>query len=338
MIYNFEVISQIPWASIESCPDSNVYKTECWMHHLKESLGVQSLVIAINTDSSEVLGWFVGGLVKKLGIKILASPFEGWATSFQGLSMKHTVTPEERLNIYRQLFDYCFKVGICSFIQVTDWGLDHKTPGLENFKTSQIESYYLDLTPSESELYRSFKQKSAQYAIHKAERLRVVVKEILNIDAFAEEYYKELEDVFAKQQLKPTYNSKRVRSLLQNMEPTGKVIALEALHPETKVCMATIIFLHHNDMAFYWGAASWREYQKYCPNELLFFEACKILKAKGVKLLELEGIRKYKEKYNPIEYSKPKLVAAKWPILITCKELAKRTYYKLQDIRGKYSL
>lgn len=306
------------------------------MDHLEESVGAHPVVIAIEDDYNHTIGWFIGGLVRKFGIKILASPFEGWATSFQGLSMKQKTSPEQKVQIYKHLFEYCFKKGLGHFIQVTDWDLTHHTSGLDKFHLSEITSYYLDLSPSENELYRSFKQKSAQYAIHKAERLGVIVQQPTDLDAFAVEYYEELKDVFAKQNLTPTYDLERVKSLLNQLSTSKKVLALEALHPDTKKCMATIIFVYHNGMAFYWGAASWREFQKYCPNELLFFEACKLLKEKGVTLLEMEGIRKYKEKYNPIEYSKPKLLAAKWPFLITAKELAKKGYYLMHDIKSKF--
>ena len=80
-------------------------------------------------------------------------------------------------------------------------------------------------------------------------------------------------------------------------------------------------------MAFYLGAASYRAYQKYCPNELLMFEAIKRMKEAGVFLLEMEGIRPYKEKYNPIQYSKPQVLVAKYPFVIPMKKFAKKTYY-----------
>jgi hypothetical protein len=86
-------------------------------------------------------------------------------------------------------------------------------------------------------------------------------------------------------------------------------------------------------MAFYWGAASYRAYQKYCPNELLMFEAIKRMKEAGVFLLEMEGIRPYKEKYNPIQYSKPQVLVAKYPFVIPMKKFAKKTYYYIRNFK-----
>lgn len=326
MQYNFHHIEQTPWAEIEACADSTIFKTRTWAEFLTGTFGVQPYIIEI-AHGGEVIGWFYGQLISRLGVKVLASPFEGWTTSYQGLCLMQEMSRENRQELYRQLFDYCFRTGVCHMVQVSDWQLAEDAD-------EQGKGIRLDISADEETLYRSFKQKSAQYAIHKAERLGVIVREVRevsDVEAFAHNFYTQLQDVFAKQGQKPTYDEARARMMLQHLLKEDKVVALEALHPETGASMATIIFVHHNGLAFYWGAASWREYQKFCPNELLFFEACKRLKAQGVTMIEMMGIREYKLKYNPTYYNNDKLVAAKYPLLITLKNAAKRTYYKLKS-------
>lgn len=340
MQYRFQHISHIPWHQLEACADSTVFKTRVWAEFLTETFGIEPCVIEV-ACGDEVVGWFYGQLTRKMGIKVLASPFEGWTTSCQGLSLTREVTREERLEIYHQLFDHCFKTGFCHMVQVSDWQLavgadeEHSHTELSrilggNVTVERGKGICLDIEADEETLYRSFKQKSAQYAIHKAERLGVIVKEVSDIEAFARNFYSQLCDVFAKQGQKPTYDEARARRMIQHLLQDDKVVALEALHPETKASMATIIFVHHNGLAFYWGAASHREYQKFCPNELLFFEACKRLKAHGVTMIEMMGIREYKLKYNPAYYYNYKLIAAKYPALVALKNAAKRLYYKLK--------
>lgn len=329
--YSFEIIEDIPWDDIESTYDSNVYKTHNWFCHLKESCHVQPFIVTIKCNN-DMVGWLVAGRITRFGFKIVASPFEGWATSYQGLSLIKKTSKEDRLDIIIQLQQYLFKECGIHFFQVSDWKLDYEDIGNNNVYTEPINSYLLDISPSIEDLFKSFKQKSCQYSIHKAQKLGVIVKEPDDLAAFGHEYYKQLEDVFLKQNLKPTYNEKRVQSLLHSLDRQKDLIILEALHPETKKCMACIIFILHNGIGFYWGASSWREYQKLCPNEILMFEGIKILKERGCKQLEMEGIRPYKEKYNPIQYSKPKLVFAKFPIIITFKGWAKKLYYGLRKV------
>ncbi|MFY1613228.1 GNAT family N-acetyltransferase [Macellibacteroides fermentans] len=329
--YSFHLINEneIPWNDIEQCCDATIFKSKDWKEFLVTSLPLKSFIVKILKDGN-LYGYFVGFIFSKFGLKIIGSPFEGWNTSYLGISTKENISRKERVLIYKELCKFALKH--CLFIQFADWNLDFEDLD-GNFKNVIAnESYYLDLSPNIESLYRSFKQKSCQYSIKKAQKLGVVICEPDNIDIFADEYYNELIDVFAKQDLKPTYDAERVKLMLHCLSPQHRVL-LEARHPDTNSVMATIIFVLHNDIAFYWGAACYRTYQKFCPNELLMFEAIKLLKARGVTLLEMEGIRPYKEKYNPVRYSKPKVMVAKYPILIEMKKLAKILFYKLKGFK-----
>lgn len=349
--------SDIPWTEIEQCHDSTVFKTRAWSRFLQDSLHVSPYIIEIAHDDGEVAGWFYAQLITRMGIKVLASPFEGWTTSYQGLCMRRRVSVEERMEIYRGLFDHCLSTSVCHMVQVSDWQLPESLPdtftvssrvcgdvcggtsggvrGRFGVVVENCRSIYLDITPDEDRLLRSFRQKSARYSISKATRLGVTVREAQDMHAFAKAYYAQLRDVFDRQNLVPPYDESRVSKMLEALHCTGMAVALEALHPQTGESMATIIFIHHNGLAFYWGAASWRQYHAYCPNELLFFEAVKRLKQRGVTTIEMEGIRKYKEKYNPTVYSKPKLMAARHTVTIRLKTMAKRAYYAVRRCHAK---
>lgn len=331
MNYFFKIVEDIPWELLHKTYDSNIFKTKIWANFLQKSCNVTPLVIEISTSKRKI-GWFYGQKIKKFGISIIASPFEGWTTSYQGLCLQQIVTKTERVEIYKELKDFCFRNKLCLFFQVSDWELDFEEVNQAKLYSEPIKSYWLDLTPTIDELFKSFKAKSCQYSIHKAQKLGVIVREPESIKEYAKEYYNQLSDVFAKQNLKPTYDETRVYDMLQEFEGTRNIVLLEALHPETKASMACIIFVFHNKMAFYWGASSYRNYQKYCPNELLMFEAIKRVKELGCNILEMEGIRPYKEKYNPIKYSKPKIIIAKYSILIPLKNLAKKMYPFLKNM------
>lgn len=333
---DFKIVSSSDelWAKIEATYDSCVYKTKDWYDALFISNKVELIIIEIS-HNNQVLGWFTGGIIKKFGFKIIASPFEGWGTSYQGLSLLQETSKSDRIDIILELKDFLFQKKDTLFFQLSDWQLDNEDLLGTGIYTEQINSYMLDITPSIDALFKSFKQKSCQYSIHKAQKNGIIVREPIDLITFGHEYYKQLEDVFIKQNLKPTYDENRVQTILSKMDKNKNMVVLEALHPESKKSMACVIFFYHNELAFYWGASSWREYQKFCPNELLIFESLKVLKARGCKILEMEGIRTYKEKYNPIRYSKPKLIFARFKFLITAKHLAKNSYYSLRKFLHK---
>jgi len=73
-----------------------------------------------------------------------------------------------------------------------------------------------------------------------------------------DEYYEQLKDVFAKQGLVPTYNVERVRALVKNLEPTGRILLVRARAIQKGSAFATGIFPGFNKIAEFWGNASLR--------------------------------------------------------------------------------
>jgi len=70
----------------------------------------------------------------------------------------------------------------------------------------------------------------------------------------------------------PTYGVDRVRALIRNLHPTGRLLLLRARDPEGKG-IATGIYPGMNDVAQFWGNASFRSGQQWRPNETLHWYA-----------------------------------------------------------------
>jgi lipid II:glycine glycyltransferase (peptidoglycan interpeptide bridge formation enzyme) len=134
-------------------------------------------------------------------------------------------------------------------------------------------------------------------SIRKAKKCGVVVYKHRTCN-IADDYHTQLTDVFAKQQLIPTYGIERVRALIQRILPTGMLLLLRARDPEGH-CIATGIFLIKNDRMYFWGGPSWRTYQHLHPNEPLMWAAMQYGKAHGARVLDLGGgAGHYKKKYG----------------------------------------
>ena len=117
-------------------------------------------------------------------------------------------------------------------------------------------------------------------AIRKAGKSGVIVEEATGPE-FADEHFAQLEDVFAKQSLKPNYDVERVRKLIEAMDGTGRLLLLRAVSPDGER-IASGIFVGMNRVAFYWGGASWRAQQQLRPNEALMWHAIRHWKRLGV--------------------------------------------------------
>lgn len=336
-MYDFRIIEQdkIAWEKIESCYDHTVYKSKVWSEFLMETQHVKPFVVEILVNG-QLLGYFFGQTFKKL-FAITASPFEGWTTSYQGLSLITPIPVNERVKIYEELISFLFKNKKCAMFQASDWQLESEAVKYSKLNYELLSGYKLDLKQSEEVIFKNFSSSSCQYSIKKAMKLGVQIREAENLTEFAHNYYDQLLDVFGKQGMKPTYSIDRVISLIDKLQHSGKLLLLEAISPEGD-CMATGIFLGDGNLAFFWGGASYRKYQKYCPNEPLMYEAIKYWKKKGIAEFEFGGRSKYKEKYGPVSYDKPKIIASKYKSLIVLKQAAKKMYYASRSLMAKMKL
>jgi len=334
-MYKYQIIEKdtIPWDVIESCYDHTVFKSRVWTEFLFSTQNVGLFIVQI-FDNEQLLGFFIGEKFSKL-FSIVASPFEGWTTSYQGLSMLIPISGEIRINIYKSLISFLFKNRICSVFQATDWQLNIDAIEHTGLKYEIIKGYRLDLTQSEEEIYKKFSSSSCQYAIRKSQKNGVVIREPKDINHFIHHYCNQLEEVFEKQSLKPTYKIDRVVTLVEKLELSGKLLLLEAVSSDG-TCLATGIFVGDNKLAYFWGGASYSKYQKLCPNEPIIFEAIKYWKKRGCTDIDLGGIRKYKEKYGPDYFEKPKIIASKYIGLLEVKSLIKKFYYGLREFEASF--
>ncbi|PYX04953.1 MAG: hypothetical protein DMG85_16420 [Acidobacteria bacterium] len=134
----------------------------------------------------------------------------------------------------------------CLHMEVSDPYFKVEDGETLGFITDSYTSYRTDLTRSEEELFNSM-DSACRRCVRKAEKSGVTIEEAHD-HGFADEYYEQLKDVFAKQGLVPTYDVERVRALIKNLEPTGRLLLVRARDPEGK-CIATGIFPGFNKIA-----------------------------------------------------------------------------------------
>ena len=331
MKYNFDVVAltDIPWEEMALCYDHTVFKSKNWASFLQEFYKVNPFVVSI-TEKEKLIGWFYGQKIKKMGVSMVVSPFEGWSTSFQGLTMLKEISINQRLDIYEELISWIFEKKHGFYIQISDWQLEVAECMHRNFNIEITKGYVLDLTKNKDELYRNMSYSSVRYSINKAIKSGVVIKELNNADEYANEYYKQLSEVFSKQGLTPTHSKEQTAVMLNHTYPNN-ILAFYAEDVEGQP-IASAFFPYAGNYGFFSGAASYLSAQKLCPNEPLMWKAIETLKERGVKYMEFGGGRRYKEKYGPTAYVKPKLVYAKNSWLIPAKSFAKSSFYDLRKI------
>ncbi|MEA5571821.1 GNAT family N-acetyltransferase [Calothrix sp. UHCC 0171] len=278
---------------LESFATPSIFQTVNWLNFVKETQDAEPVVAVIENENIPV-GYFTGLIIKKFGLRILGSPFPGWTTSYMGFNLHPSIRNVDALIA---LENFAFNDLNCIHLEIMNRHLNTDDLLKAGYKCDFFPNFEIDLSQDEDHIFASMSS-SCRWSIRKAKKLGVSI-EIAEDLSFADDYYSQLQDVFAKQKLVPTYPKERVKSLIRNLLPTSQLLLLRAKDGNNN-CIATGIFPALNDTMFFWGGASYRTYQDLRPNEALIWFAMRYWKSRGVSILDMAGARDYKRKYGVV--------------------------------------
>src|SRR6266566_8293568 len=190
---------EVDWELLDSFADRTVFQTREWLKFVAETQRATP-VIAELQQSGKVVGYFSGLTFSRLGVKVLGSSFPGWTTPYMGFNMVAGVSRADALAAVEKLAWDELK---CLHMEVSDPNFKVEDGEAVGFMADSYTSYRTDLTRSEGEIFNSM-DSACRRCVRKAEKSGVTIEEAHDLD-FADEYYEQLKDVFAKQGLVPTY-------------------------------------------------------------------------------------------------------------------------------------
>lgn len=313
--------------SLTEFKDHNVFQTLEWLRFVSLTQNAEP-ILAVVYDGNNLVGRFTGLVIKKYGFRILGSPFPGWTTDYMGFNLHPSVSRIKALNA---LEEFAFRKLNCIHLEIRDRYLRTSDFEEAGYHFNNQKSFEIDLTQEEAILYSSMKP-SCRYSIRKANKMGVCI-EIASDLSFADDYYAQLEDVFAKQNLISTYPIERVRSLIEHLHPTGHLLLVRARDGQGK-CIATGIFPALNDTMYFWGGASWRQYQFLQPNEPIQWFAMLYWKARGITKCDMGGGGEYKRKYGGYDISVPWGRKSKYSFLEPLRNAGKIAFALKQRVLG----
>ena len=270
----------------------NVFHSPEWLQFVARTQNGEPVVAHVERDG-EVVGTFVGVVVRRLGVRILGSPFQGWMTGPMGFQLLPGVDRGEALDALRV---FAFHELRCLHVELIDREASFEELEGRGAQLVQRQTFELDLTRDEEVIFAGMSS-ACRRAIRKGERVKLRVEEAHGV-AFADEYYAQLRDVFAKQGRRPPYGPERVREMIRCVEPSGNLLMLRAVAPGGER-VGTALFLCGSDFAYFWGGASWRSHQILRPNEAVFWHAIRLCRERGIPMLDFGGGGDYKRKFGP---------------------------------------
>lgn len=312
---------------LETFEDYTIFQTIDWLRFLSQTQNAEPITAVIK-DGNQTVGRFSGLIIKKYGLRILGAPFPGWTTSYMGFNLLRSVDKVEAL---QALEIFAFRDLNCVHLEIMDRHFDVETFQQAGYKYSPAPSFEIDLTKDEDELLANMTS-ACRRCIRKAIKNGVQI-EIASDPLFADDYYAQCKDVFAKQQLVPPYSKDRVQALIEHLLPTNNLLLLRAKDNQEN-CIATGIFPALNDTMYFWGGASWRAYQGLRPNELLQWVAMRYWKAQGISKYDMGGGGDYKQKYGVEEIIIPWGRKSRYPGLERLRNLGKDAFNLKQKMMG----
>jgi len=308
--------------------DRVVFQTREWLDFVARTQNADPVVAAVLRDGERV-GYFTGLVIRRLGVRILGSPFPGWTTASMGFTLPPGVSHRDAA---AALPDFAFGPLRCLFVELVDRGI---APGeLEGlgFDSEAHLTLEVDLSGDETAIFDRMSS-ACRRAVRKAEKSGVGV-EVASGPGFAEEYYEQLRGVFARQSLVPTYDLERVRELIRCLEPSGDLLLLRCLAPDGR-CIATSLFPAHDRTAYFWGGASQRTDQILRPNEAMFWYAMRYWRERGVRVLDLAGASEFKRRFGGAEVWVPSFTRSRFRGLTSMRSLAQAAVQARQRWQGR---
>jgi CelD/BcsL family acetyltransferase involved in cellulose biosynthesis len=320
--------AEIDWSQLDSLGDRNVFQTREWVQFVEATQAAEPVVARV-LDERRTVAFFTGLVVRRFGVRILGSPFQGWATGYLGFNRLEKISSRDAV---AALVDFAFGPLGCLHLEIRDRPLTGTDVDGLGFTVQPKKTFELDLRKDEDEIWAGFKS-TCRTAIRKAQKSGVIVEQASGT-AFADEYHAQLHDVFARQSLPPPYSVELVRELVARVEPTNHLLLLRARTPGGE-SIATGIFPGYGRMAYFWGGASWRQFQSMRPNDLLMWSAIRYWRERGAAVFDFGGAGDYKLKFGPTEVAVPLFRKSRFGIVGDMREVAKRTITLKRRFAGR---
>ncbi|GIE91796.1 Acetyltransferase (GNAT) domain-containing protein [Actinoplanes regularis] len=300
--------------------DRLIFHTPEWLAFVAECQRAEP-VLATVSDDGVTVGHFTGLLTRRYGLRILGSPMAGWTTSYLGFNLLPGVS---RRNAVQALTRFAFDDLGCAHLEVRDRGATEADLAGLGLRWDAAPTAVIDLNPDEDALFGAMTS-ACRRNIRKAAKSGVTIEEADADPAFADEFYDQLRDVFAKQDLVPTYSVERVKSLIRHLAPVGRISLLRARDADGR-CIATAVLPWYHRTMYFWGGASYREHQHLRPNEALIWHALRSARARGVTEFDFVGGNAYKAKYGTTEVAVPWARQSRSPLVAKLRDTAKQAY------------
>ena len=263
---------------VKQSPYGTIFHTLDWMEILERTYNVKKLPIGIYQDD-KMIGVFPAFLQRKGIFKLITSPLREAATPYGGPLIKENFLKE----VFLAFDKFTKNMGYIDITFSPKLNLNGKILRSSNYE--ERFTYILNLDRNVDDIWKNLNKK-CRNMIRKAEKSNVKIIEGDKKECL-EEYYKMVKDTYKKSNTKPPISMKYYQMVFDVLYQKKQLKVLFAEY-DGKV-VAGAIFPYFDNRIYYWDGASYQEYNKVAPNNLIQWHLIEWAVENGFKVYDMIG-------------------------------------------------
>lgn len=291
-----------------------LFHESSWLDHIATiHPGTRIEYLSLQDDQGH-LGFLCAVTMRRFLINVWGSPLPGTGTLSMGPVVKRPVDDGE---LVAALIRYCRNNGV-RHIELSHASLDPEVMKMHGMQIDTGVTRLCPLPANEEAAWASLRS-TCRNRIRKAEG-NGLVAEYVDDPQIVDQFYEQYRQVWAKQGLRIPFTIERPRSLFEHLMPVGRLLPVRVKYRDRVV--ATGLFPHDERCVYFWGGASWLEYQSLYPNELLHWTLIRLAIQRGIPLYNMYGGKsQFKDKFGGEEVVTHRFSQSFLPLLITARNL-----------------
>ena len=318
---------------VQTFPGWRVFHLRSWIESIEAFARAQPLYL-IFEKSGERVGCIAGFLIRVGPIRLFCSPREGWQIEGMG-----PVFDPNRLGtkeLMASLVSFLERRHGVHHIEMAAPTLDADAMEAHGFRGQKIFTYRLPLFPGdEAKTLSTVHTRTRRYmrSLGKGELIVSLDDDGPTVD----EYYKQIQGVFARRGKIVPFSKNRVEQLVRHMRPSGHLLTVAVRKPDDGQCIGTGIFLIAGPEVYLWGWAHREEFGRLHPIELITWIGMQKGMEAGCTTLDMSGGGQAKAKYGPVpDESNVRWLRSRYQWIADLRTLALRCYRMQQTARVRF--
>ncbi len=317
---------------VRGFPHCRVVHTRAWLRSL-EACGKGRPLYLVFEKAGEVVGCLPGLLTSTGPFRIFGSPLPGWQTASMGPLFDPTrISTRELVAALLPVLERQYGV---HHIEMMSGSLDHAEMAALRFRGEPVYTYRAPLYPGDEARALKAMKDSARRNIRRALKLGLIPV-IEHDDAFVDEHYDQLCEVFTHGGNVIPFTRRRVLEYVRHMREAGHLQAVSVYLPDGQTNIATGLFTVDGKEMLLWMWTHRERYRWYRPTELMTWTVMQRAMAAGCESMDFMGRGDFKAKFGAeLDGTRYRWVRSRYVWLTLLRDAAERVYRWQQALRGR---